>query len=408
GSCNFTWANTTNYTVGDQIDVTYKGKTYMTYVLHANATQAQNQGVVIGVAGLNPGTIWPLKVENDGRKRWRMMVLNLSGTVYDVIFAGNETGDYPMCDNWGIDECVKMAWFDTDENFSSDEIGVGMGENFTSELYVARFGPGSWEGILIANFTQLPGGMKPKVEVRVMDNTTSYFRILDESAEGIDFDMDGAKDKTFYAILFDDREDGLQNLTNILVDDDLDITQDGWKNDSVEDPNITDYYDFYGTESGEVREMWGNLPNAFWSGEMRFGEEKENVSWELQPRWRIADFNSTLDMLIVKDRWKLNDTDNVTFLMRTYSFDQSPMQGTVLTLKSVMRMTPFGAMMLSEGLDYSVTNVKNVTGSDGYGILKISPDGGWQDGDYMVSITANYTGSVEIINQWFGIGEMEW
>lgn len=407
-SCNFTFANTTNYTVGDQIDITYKGKTYMTYVLHSNATQAENQGVVIGVAGLNPSTIWPLKVENDGRKRWRMMVLNLSGTVYDVIFASNETGDYPMCDNWGIDECVKMAWFDTDGNFSSGKVPASMGENFTSELYVARFGPGPWEGIIIANFSQLPGGMKPRVDVRVMDNTTSYFRILDESAEGIDFDMDGAKDKTFYAILFDDREDGLQNLTNILVDDDLDITQDGWKNDSVEDPNITDYYDFYGTESGVTMEMWGNLPNAFWSGEMRFGAEKENVSWELQPRWKIADFNSTLDMLVMKDRWQLNDTDNVTFLMRTYSFDQSPMQGTNLTLKSIMQRGPFGAMMLSEGPDYSLINVKNVTGSDGYGIIKTVPVGTWQDGEYMVSITANYTGSVEIINQWFRIGEMEW
>jgi hypothetical protein len=73
-----------------------------------------------------------------------------------------------------------------------------------------------------------------------------------------------------------------------------------------------------------------------------------------------------------------------------------------------MSMGMFGSSLMEEGVDFSIQNIKNVTGADGYGILKIIPAGNWSEGDYMVRITANYTGSAETVYEWFRVGEEKW
>jgi len=411
-SCNFTGSET-NYTEGDSLLLDVQGKTYNLTVLRIDIYDESGCGgpcyrASFGVPGVNSSVIKPMRNDTNNQEwgiEWGYMPnVSIWGVYYDIILAGG-TQNYPMCDNWEMEECAKVAWFDTDGNFSN-AVSAAMGESFATDLYLAKIGPGPWEGLIIANHSVI--GSRPLVDVRQRDNTNSYFKVFKETEMGVDFNMDGAINKTFYAVLFDDRDDGEQNLTNILVDDDLQITEDWWRNESIGQPAFSDYYDFNSTELGSTRENWGNLPIGIWSGNIRFDEWIENASWEEQPEWRILEFNVT-DALLVKDKWEIKEDENVTFLLRAYDFDQTPKQNTVLSVKSVMLCGMFGSNLLQEGAGYTITNVKNVTGPDGYGILKINhPADKWSEGDYMVRIEANYTGSVEIVNSWFRVGEEKW
>ena len=384
----------TNYTIGDQINVTKYGKTYKMHVLDANAT---DEYVAIGVTDLNASLIEPLSTNNP---RWRLMVLNLSGTNYNVILSNDSSVSYPMAVQWHMDESAKKAWFSTDGNFS-DAIGVNMGENFTSDLYLAKIGPGPWDGICIGNFSQT-GGYLPAVDIRPADNTTSYFKAVNESDIGLDLNMDGVLNRTFYMVAYDENPDGEQNLTAVMVDDDLQITEQWWSNSTS-----GEYMDFDGSENG-IYEQRSNLPRGIWKESIRFGENYENVSWENQPEWEISSYND-LDMssmLLQKHRMEVNQTENVTMITKAYYFNQTPIQEANVTVDSIFMMTPFGHSMMEEGTDYNVTNTQNVTDSYGYAILKISPAGGsWDDGEYRVILQINNTGNIEITDNWFRIGE---
>jgi hypothetical protein len=394
GDCNFN--GSTVYSVNSEINLTRDGKTYAMRILNANRS---TQSIITGLANFNESLIRLLRIDSNGinehpSNKWRIMALNISGVNYNVVLA-NDTVDYPMCSVWSASECAKKAWFNIGSDFSSS-IGVRIGENFTQELYLAKIGTGPWDGIIIANFSQV--SQKPAVDVRTRDNTTSYFNALSESALGIDLNLDNAFNQVFYVVTFDSKDDGLQNLTDLVSDDDANITEDWWS----QNINGQDYYkDFYNNETG-MREQRNSLPRGISNGNIRFGEMNNSLPWEQNPEWEILVYNNT-DMLIKKSKWMINSNDNVTLIVKAYNFDQTPTQGANLTLTSIMR-TGFGFQILNSNY-YTLDNVQNVTDQYGYGIIKLAPAGGsWSSGEYMITAEVRYGGSTETINQWFRVG----
>lgn len=391
-NCNFTDTNTSGpYNISDQVNLIHRGKIYILKVLEINWT---NNRTSIGISDINISQIKPIKYETWGGNNpspwWRLMVMNLSGTYYDIIFA-NGTVDYPMCSVWNCDECAKVAWFDTDGNFS-DAIEVSIGQNFTSDLYLASIGPGPWEGIIIGNFSEL--SKKPNVGLRVQSNIT-WFKEVNESEVNLDLNRDGAKNETFYILAYDDRGDG--EINRLIVDDDLNITEEWWGLNDV-------YYDFYGNETG-IKEYGGDLPNTIWSGNLRFGEETDNMTDNERPNWEIETFNNTT-MLIRKcrDTWRspYNISENVTLVLKAYNFDQTPVSGANVSVERIMSFGMFGGGEL-DNTNYTVSIINNnQTDDDGYVIVTISPTGNWDNGEYMVQIKIGED-SAEIKTMWFRV-----
>ncbi|MDY6865585.1 MAG: hypothetical protein SVY15_06420, partial [Halobacteriota archaeon] len=113
-------------------------------------------------------------------------------------------------------------------------------------------------------------------------------------------------------------------------------------------------------------------------------------------------------MLIRKYRWNINATDNVTLVSRAYYFNQTAIEGANVSIGTVFKMTPFGHSMLTQGGNYTVINIQNVTDSNGYGILKLTPVGGtWDNGEYRVILQINNSGNIESTDNWFRIGETQ-
>lgn len=387
GNCNFTGVAAN--TIGNQINLTIFGHTYMFYVLDVNVTNGR-QGVVIGLDGINPDAIRPLR-NDSGSLSWRLMSLNLSGKIYDVLLA-NDTIDYPMCSaGRNIQECTKKAWFDTDGNFTNS-VGVLIGQNFTSDLYLAKVGPGPWEGINVGNSSSVP--QKPGIGTRISgDATSSRFAVLNEATIGLDLNRDGAKNMSFFMLAFDDRDDGLSNLTDNVVDDDLNMTEDWWSDDSG------NYKDFYGDEAG-MREQRNRLPwGAEW-GNARFGEMQENVMYEQQPEWEIVSFNNT-DMLLRKQMWWFLPSQNMTFMVRVYGFDQTPIANANVSVEKLLAFTPFGASSLNASAG-AYSAVPSIASTNQYGWALISlRNSTWQEGNYMAQIKIETAGNVERTYNWF-------
>ena len=394
GDCNFSNVQAKNE--GDQITILdYNNHSYMFYILAVNNSNTSH-GVVIGLKNFNSSKVKPLR-HDWNHPKWRMMALNLSGVYYNIVLA-NSTLNYPMCSVLGIDECAKVAWFDTDGDFSN-AINVSIGENFTSNLYLASIGPGPWEGITIGN---LSGKVRPGIGVWIAkDTNTTYFAAVNETEINLDLDRDGARNKTYYIFALDDFTNNNAKLTQNIVDDDPYITEDWWGvNLSAETPS---YYDFYGEEIGIV-EMRSSLPTAIWNGNLRFGKENKNMSWKEKPNWDIVVYNNT-SMLIRKNRDMnegFNISDNVTFILKAYNFDHTPIINASISVEKIMKFTHTGGCFLEEGEDYT-TVTSNKTDNYGYALVTIAPNGTWSEGDYMVKIRIDSTGATEVKKEWFKV-----
>jgi len=398
GDCNFSSVQAKSE--GDQINLTINNHVYMVYILEVN-TSSTDHGVIIGLAGFNSDTIKPIKAELNAV--WKIIGINLSGTYYDVVLAGNDSVDYPMCTVWGLDECAKVAWFDTDGNFS-DAIPAKIGDNFTSDLYLASIGPGPWDGLAIGNFSET--NITPGIGIWISeDSNTTWFAQVNEAEINLDLDRDGVKNKTFYILTFDDYKDDKAKPTQNIVDDDLHITEEWWSNFHWENPS---YYDFYGNETGIIETRSG-LPTAIWNGNIRFGEENENMSWNEKPNWDVFMYNNT-SMLIWKWRewWEngFNKTENITIKIRVYNFDQTPILNANVSVEKIMHFTPFSAEFLDQS-EYAVIG-SNKTDSDGYAIIILVPNGTWEEGDYTVKIRIDSSGVSDAKKEWFRVGDSEW
>jgi hypothetical protein len=183
GDCNFTSAS--NYSTGDPVNITLGSDTFMLYVLNSSI------GITyIGIEGLDSSLIEPVRIENWGGNNspmWQMISVNRSGVIYDFLFANDTSLSYPQANTWGMNEVSKAVWISTDGNYSSGSATKYLiGDNFTADEYVARLGPGSWEGILIvnsSNLTSLLGaGVRPGMDLRIGDSMLAYFGKINESA----------------------------------------------------------------------------------------------------------------------------------------------------------------------------------------------------------------------------------
>ena len=381
------------------MNITLDGRTYMMSVLEADA----NAGglVVIGVRedNLNPDILNNPITADSGGRRWKIMSFDIGGTTYNAILA-NASVDYPMCQLWGIIDCVKAAYFTTDGNYSaSQETLIGEEIMPGSKLYLARIGPSPWDGMLIANSSQT--GVMPGVDIMLEDNFTPRFAVLNESLLSVDLNLDNDTKDVFYAVAFDDYSDGNAKATSIFVDDDLNITQD-WL--GIWDPNGNLLAkDFYGNESGST-EIRGNMPTAMWGGSIGFAPWNDSIPHEQQPWWDVKMYNGT-HMLLMKHKWSLKPGESMTFVIRAYDFDQKPITGANLSVEKVVRFTPIGPEVLQEGQDFTVTTVQDVTDANGYGIVTITPkDGTWEYGDYMATITVTKGKGSESVDMWFNVG----
>jgi hypothetical protein len=400
GNCNFT-SGATVKSVNESINITLNGRTYMMSVLAADANAGGQALVVIGVRedNLNPN-ILNNPLTQDGGKRWNIVSFNIGGTTYNAILA-NASVDYPMCDIWWIPDCAKAAYFTTDGNYSaSQETLIGEEIMPGSELYLARIGASPWDGIVIANSSQV--GVMPGLDIIVEDNYNATFAALNESQLSVDLNLDNDTSDVFYAVTFDDYPDGTAKATSILVDDDLNITQDwwgeGWNGSLIINPK-----DFYGNESGTA-EVRGNMPTAMWGGSLGFAPWNDFMPYEEQPWWDIKMYNGT-HMLLMKNKWSIKPEENMTFVIRAYDFDQKPIVSANLTVDKVVMFTPLGPKVLEEGTHYVLNKVQDTTDANGYGIITIAPkDGTWEYGDYMVTITVTKSGGSERVDMWFQVG----
>ncbi len=407
GDCNFT--TSTLYNEGDPINITIGTDTFMLYVLSTN-TSAGNAS--IGLMNLD-WAIQPMRMDDWGGRqspKWSIMSVNRSGTLYNVVFA-NDSAPYPQAATWGVQEVSKVVWIDTDGNFS-DAQRYAIGGNFAGNEYIARVGPGPWEGLIIADSTNLTGllgaGVRPGMDVRAQDNMPVYFGILNESAIGLDLDMSGATDGIFYMVAYDSFGDGVQKMTRIYVDDDLNISEPWWANSSnIQQGQSYTYYDFYGPEEGAISEQEGSPPKGMWGGNLRFAPWNESLDWEESPEWNIKNYNGT-NMILEKNVWNLNETKTISVTVKVFDFAQNPITGATITLKKVMRFgggLPFKEI---DGSDFTQINTQNVTDSNGYGMIKLQPSGTWLlNAEYIAVLEIDIGGVKETTEQWFRIGNKE-
>jgi hypothetical protein len=413
--CNFTDSGTIGpLYLGDPVNLTLSGNKYMLRVLEIRTTPGYNR-TSLGVSDLSPSEIQPVKIDIwnvNPSPKWAMLGVNIGGVDYDVILA-NDTPKYPMCRIWDIDECVKKAWVSTTGNFSavtpsiSKGYPVLIGENFTSDLYLAKVGPGPWEGIIIVNFSEILDLYPnlPGLNIRSRDNTNPMFIRLSESILNLDLDKDGYKNDEFYMVVFDDDIDGLQNLTANIVDDDLNITEDWWQNFTANASEPGKYKDFYADEFGQ-REFRESLPRGMWYGRARFNETVEGTPWEYTPEWDIVNFNNT-HMLLRKWRWQFNVTENVTIILKAYDFDLTPIANASVSFLYMIRFTPFGGIYMNATAPSAptVVPVQNITDSAGFAILRLE-NGTWAPGDYMTVLEVESNEGSEIVYNWFRMEEL--
>ncbi len=408
------------YQQGSYLTFNTRGKSYNTTALKLDVYQYAGCGgnncwrADFGIAGISNSTMLP--VQNTGNSQWPyawgyMQNVSIAGTNYDVLFA-NDSYTYQRCIYEGINECAKKAFLvqTSSGNFSSSS-GVNVGQNFTPELYLAKVGPWDNDGILAGNFSQLPGGAKPAIaDISFADGTTSYFNALDETVLSMDLDKDGYRNKTFYMLAFDNNFDGVQQLTNNIVDDDLQLV--GWTsnvNGSSIDIDFSGNEIYTGLNSSWTREKWEGLPTGVWQGSARFGDDYAGRNWDQQPWWQIPFFNSTTAILS-NDKWRASSTDNMSVVLKIYNFDQSAIANANVSVTQVARAT-FSGFQIIPPSGYSVNNAYNRTDAYGYGLLRVSPvqissapAGTWPDGNYQVMVNIQAPSGNETYERWFCVG----
>jgi len=340
-----------------------------------------------------------------------MQNVSIFGTYYDVILANDTFNYHPRCilDPSPDGQCANKAWLVPTSigNFSSPQaIGVTIGENFTSDLYLAAVGPNDGDGITVGNFSDLTALDLPQYPaiggIDFADDTTSYFTIINESELSMDLDKNGSTDGIFYMLVFDSDFNDKKNLTSNMVDDDLEFLP--WSL-SIDDEEIQ--YDFTDNETytyGNItNERWCGLPTGIWSGCIEFGEGHPDKKWESQPHWNVPFYNIT-HMLLRKNKWTVDSDRPVDVLLNIYNFDQSPIQGANISVTKMARASPFIGFQVLPTADYTVDETYNVTDPYGYSLLKISPNSTWVGGEYQVIINIQAPQGTETWERWFCVG----
>ena len=136
---------------------------------------------------------------------------------------------------------------------------------------------------------------------------------------------------------------------------------------------------------------------------MRFAENGEEISWEDEPRWDILDFNDT-HALLRKDKWTFSPSENITFIIKAYNFDQTPVTDANVSLVYLLQFTPFGGnyINITEPGSPEVVYVQNITDSSGFAILRLE-NSTWGYGEYMAVMQVKTVTGEEIAYNWFKV-----
>ncbi|MFW6185874.1 MAG: hypothetical protein ACOC5C_04250 [Halobacteriota archaeon] len=388
--CDFNTSEMTSYQVGDWLDLkSMEGREYNVSFMNVNVSD-NDEEVEFGIPGINTSEI--LCTRNDsGYMYWGYMNnLSFGGETWNVILA-NASVDYPAAES---DEQVKKAWFSQDKNFT-DAKGALIGENFTESLYLARVGPDMGRGVIVANFSST--GEKPALgeDITTADNLHPHYKSINESSVGLDLDADGFKNKNFYVVAFDSYQDGKDNFTTIFVDDDMNISNPWLGTDDTK-------YDFYSNETGMVEQQ--SVPPVGDTGSLWF-ESTEDDSEDIK-HWNMEVFNRT-DMLLFDETWEVGTNQNITIYNKAYGFDQKPISDANVTIDRMAKYTAFGRETLERGEDYTVQSVQglNVTDEHGASLIKIVPNGTWDQSDYEIEFTIEGSAGTETGNMWFHVGD---
>ncbi|MCG2723162.1 hypothetical protein L6303_00260 [archaeon] len=385
------------------------GEYNITYQYYGRSWRAD-----FGVAGVNSSVIMPM-VNNTGNLHWGlewgyMQNVSIFGQYYDVILA-NDTYNYTRCmfESSGDGMCVKKAWIVPTSigNFSSPEVrNVTFGQNFTSDLYIASVGSRDGDGIIVGNFSALNASYPlPAIGgLQLADNTTSYFAVLNESALGYDLDKNGNKNNTFYALAFDSDFNNQQNLTSILIDDDVQLLPWSFRVGETETQIDFDSEESFNVNNtlSRINEMWNGLPSGISNGNARFGEDYNDTMWENQPNWDVPFYNGT-HMLLKKSKWSISPAQPVDVLLKVFTFNQEPLSGANISV-NVARSTFTGFQRLEELTHFTVERTFNTTDSYGYELIKIIPNGSWVPAQYQIVAEVQTALGNETFERWFNVG----
>jgi hypothetical protein len=415
GSCNFTDVGTGNYSQGNPINITIGSELFQLYVLNTNASA---QTASIGLLNFSAQTIEPIRMDRWNQNpapRWNIMSVNISGTIYNFVFANDTALQYPQAGTWGAQDVSKAVWVGSDGTFAGAQ-KKRIGDNITVGYYLARVGPGPWDGIVLANGSNLAGiGItgRPAFDLKVQDGTPVYFGVVNESDAnlGLDLNKNSVIGDVFYMVAFDDFPDGLQNLTRIYVDDDLNISEPWWANSSNQQQGQAyTYYDFYGNEQGNISEQEGNTPRGMWGGNVRFAPWNQSIPWEQSAEWNIRAYNGT-KMVLEKNLRNMNQNMTISLTVKAFDFSQNPIAGATVGLVKLMRFgggQPFSELNASNG-NFTLVQTQNVTDTKGYGMLRLIPPGsGWlNNAQYIATMSITYNGMTEVVDNYFMVGQQQ-
>lgn len=415
-----------SYLKGGSLILRKQGRNYNMTVLQVDRNDYSGGGCVsqgcwradFGVAGVNSSAILPMLNNPFGTPNWTiewgyMQNVSIFNSYYDVILA-NDTINYARCtfETSPDGQCAKKAWIVPRivGNFSAPQAkNVTFGQNFTSDLYLASVGPRDGEGIIVGNFsnlTQFGLASLPAIGgLPLADGTPTYFSVLNETALNYDLDKNGSKDTIFYALAFDSDFNGVNALTHLLIDDDLQlmpwsVRQQGQPEVNVDVDN-TEYYNV-NASLNRTSEQWMNLPSGTSDGEAMFGADYNNAQFENQPRWNVPFYNNT-HMLMKKSKWRVTSSQSVDVVIKAFDFSHNALSGANTTV-SLARSTFGGFQRLREGDDYYVNKTYTETDSYGYNVLKIIPKTEWSNAQYQVLAEVQTTLGNETFERWFNVG----
>lgn len=378
GDCNF--SNGILVAEGDQTNFDL-GRNYTLQVLNATMNFT---AIGVDVSSFIPVSVSPFR--GSISKDWYLSALtgsyNISGTDYMVLFPGSSE-QFPLCTAWNENSCAKEAVFSINSSFAG-LTAVRVGENFTKDLYLSSIGPSVNGEIVIANYST--SQIKPALDTFTADNNKVEIFTANETILGQNLDgMNG--DKTYYIVLSDSDKNNNNDFTNIVVDDDLNITQSWWEE------NSGTKLDFYGNESGSPENM-GDMPSNYWSGYINFNESGEG--------WQVLTL-SERGLLLQKFSWNMLPNQNVSFVIKLFDFDQNPIPSGTLNVTDVYKFGYSGFGNLIKDTDYRLYDSTNVTDSKGYGVITLESIGNWTRGDYSVKILANTTKGTQPMEAWFHV-----
>lgn len=385
GDCNF--SDATAYVPGDYINVTNGINKYMLQVLAVNNSNNNQPYAYIGVNITNLTAMKPTMYDSWSElPRWKLGYINISNHILNGLFVNSTTN--MMCGVfWG--DCMSGVYLSSTGNYDGltaysprDQLTISG----LTDYYVAGIGPNSWEGLTLINNSAMNGITPIIAGVQIRDNSPLYLKFMNETVIDVDVNIDNDLEDTYYLLVYDGIQDGSNVPTNVVIDDDDEITPE-WQSFGEGSQTYYDYTDIEYVADDEnhtgLVEQWGNLPSAIWNGNLDFGPQRENESyqrsdWQERKSWNILtfDYADTRNMLINKEMWcGIGANDTLKIFTRAYYFNQTNIANANISLNRVFKFSFMGGGIYNTS---KYTSTTALTQSTGYGLITVVPNPSWE------------------------------